>query len=484
MTTLGELVSGLVQIEPVHENIAISGISSDSRNIDAGSLFIALSGGNVDGSKFALKAQEQGAVGVLAANNAKLPDIDIPVLRVKKPRLVLSQMAARIFPRQPEIMVAVTGTAGKTSVAEFTRQIWSGCGRSAASIGTTGVNAPGKNDYGNLTTPDPVTLHRMLDELSADNVEAVALEASSHGLDQFRLSGVRLSAAGFTNLGRDHLDYHADIEEYFAAKMKLFTDLLKPGLPAVIFSDDPYSQRVIEIARNAGNKVLSVGRGGDFLTLKRVEHKRYSQIAEVLHHEKTYRINFPLAGDFQIANGLVAAGLAIATGTSVEDALAQLEHLEGASGRLELIGHNEFQAPVYVDYAHKPDALENVLKALRPFASNNLVVVFGCGGDRDHGKRAIMGEIASRLADKVIVTDDNPRSENPASIREMVLANAPNALEIGDRREAIASAISQLQEGDCLLIAGKGHEVGQIVGSEVLEFSDHAEARKVLGIKQ
>ncbi len=480
MIELGKLVNGLVHLTEAERQIQIDTISADSRTISSGCIFAALPGTRVDGAQFIPMAIANGASAILTGSSSEMGETPVPVICVEDPRLVLAKMAARLYPQQPETLVAVTGTAGKTSVAEFTRQIWQGCGRQAASIGTTGLIAPGINNYGNLTTPDPVTLHELLDELCKDGITHASMEASSHGLDQKRLHGVLLAAAGFTNLGRDHLDYHSDMGDYLGAKMRLFKELLPVGSPAVIFADDPFSDEVAGIAKMHGRDVLRVGRKGDFLSLKRVEHERYKQIAEIVHGEKVCRIKFPLAGDFQVSNALVAAGLAMATGEDFENVMEQLEMLKGAVGRLELIAHNKNGAPVYVDYAHKPDALENVLRSLRPFASRRLSLVFGCGGDRDPGKRPIMGEIGQRLADRVVITDDNPRNETPSNIRQAILAAAPSAIEISDRREAIAFAIEELAEGDCLVIAGKGHETGQIVGKEVLEFNDHEEVRKAL----
>jgi UDP-N-acetylmuramoyl-L-alanyl-D-glutamate--2,6-diaminopimelate ligase len=377
-------------------------------------------------------------------------------------------------------MVAVTGTAGKTSVAAFTRQIWEQAGFAAASIGTTGVVAPGRNEYGSLTTPDPVALHRLLKELADAGVTHASMEASSHGLDQRRLDGVKLAAGAFTNLGRDHMDYHPTVEDYHRAKLRLFDTLLPKGAPAVVFADDPWSEPTIKAAKAAGLKVLTVGRHGDFLTLKRVEHERHRQRAEIVADGVLHEVDLPLAGDFQIANALVSAGLAIATGTSAAKSLAALEKLKGAPGRLDLVGTTSAGAPVYVDYAHKPDALENVLTSVRPFTTGRVVVVFGCGGDRDRGKRPIMGEIATRLADIVIVTDDNPRTEVPETIRAAILAAAPGAIEIGDRRKAIHEAVEMLRAGDTLIVAGKGHEEGQTIGAETFPFSDHEEVRSAL----
>ncbi|HSO47509.1 MAG TPA: UDP-N-acetylmuramoyl-L-alanyl-D-glutamate--2,6-diaminopimelate ligase, partial [Rhizobiaceae bacterium] len=362
----------------------------------------------------------------------------------------------------------------------FLRQIWEAEGKAAASVGTTGVTAPGLEEYGSLTTPDPVELHRLFDRLAGDGVTHLSMEASSHGLDQHRLDGVRLSAAAFTNLGRDHMDYHPTVEHYFNAKMRLFTELLPEGGPAVIFADDEWSEAAIKAADRAGRRVLSVGRHGDFLALKRVEHERFRQSAEIQYADEIHRIEFPLAGDFQIANGLVAAGLAIATGSAPETALEALSHIKGAKGRLELVGATAQGSPVYVDYAHKPDAMAQVLKSLRPFTTGRLIIVFGCGGDRDPGKRPIMGEVAARLADIVIVTDDNPRSEKPETIRAAIMAGCPGAREIADRREAIHTAIAMLEAGDALVVAGKGHEEGQIVGEVTLAFSDHAVSREAL----
>ncbi|MCD2181768.1 UDP-N-acetylmuramoyl-L-alanyl-D-glutamate--2,6-diaminopimelate ligase [Rhizobium sp. GN54] len=457
----------------------IGGISADSRKVSPGDLFVALHGSKADGTVYAADAVSRGAAAIVTGRGAKV-EAAVPVLAVDDPRRFLALAAARYFGRQPETMVAVTGTAGKTSVASFTRQIWAHAGHAAAMIGTTGVTAPGREDYGSLTTPDPVSLHRLLAELADAGVTHAAMEASSHGLDQSRLDGVRLSAAAFTNLGRDHMDYHPTVEHYLAAKMRLFDTLLPKGAPAVIFSDDEWSKAAVEAATKAGLDVRTVGRKGDYLSLKRVEHFRHKQMAEVHVGDDIYEIHIPLAGDFQIANALVAAGLAMSTGVPAKDAMAALGHLVGASGRLELVGHTKAGALAYVDYAHKPDALENVLSSVRPFTSGRVIVVFGCGGDRDKGKRPIMGEIATRLADVVIVTDDNPRSEVPEVIRSEIMAAARGATEIGDRAEAIGAAVAMLSAGDTLIVAGKGHEEGQTIGSVTLPFSDHAELRKAL----
>lgn len=480
---LGKLAGGQHALGERFRDIEVTGITADSRKVEPGFLFAALPGTKTDGARFAADAVARGAVAVIAAEGVELPD-DVTrsaaVLRSPEPRTALALVAARFHPRQPQTMVAVTGTAGKTSVASFVRQIWEKEGRAAASIGTTGVTAPGRDDYSSLTTPDPVELHALLDELAGEGVTHASMEASSHGLDQHRLDGVRLAAAGFTNLGRDHMDYHPTVEHYFASKMRLFRDLLPKDAPAIVFADDEWSAKAIAAARDAGRKVLTVGRGGDFLCLKRVEHERFRQVAEIHHGDDIHLVEFPLAGDFQIANALVAAGLAIATGSDPARVMKALETIRGAKGRLELVGSTREGAPVYVDYAHKPEALAQVLKSLRPFTTGRLCVVFGCGGDRDAGKRPIMGEIAARLADVVVVTDDNPRSEKPEAIRAAILAACPGATEIGDRRAAIHQAVSQLREGDALVIAGKGHETGQIIGDTTLHFSDHETAIEAL----
>ncbi|WP_431319813.1 UDP-N-acetylmuramoyl-L-alanyl-D-glutamate--2,6-diaminopimelate ligase [Rhizobium sp. YTU87027] len=457
--------------------LAVSGVSSDSRKIEPGMVFVAVAGTKADGAGFIADAATRGAVVAVASHSI---DTSIPVLVVNDSRRFLSIAASHFYARQPETMVAVTGTAGKTSVASFTRQIWAYAGHPAAMIGTTGVVSPTRNEYGSLTTPDPVSLHKLLAELSDEGVTHASMEASSHGLDQGRLDGVRLAAAAFTNLGRDHMDYHPTVESYMAAKMRLFDTLLPKGAPAVIFADDAWSEQAVKAARDAGHDVRTVGRKGDYLTLKRVEHFRHKQVAEIHAGDEIFEVDIPLAGDFQVANALVAAGLAMSTGVPAKVAMAALEKLQGASGRLELVGHTRDGALAYVDYAHKPDALSNVLESVRPFTTGRVIVVFGCGGDRDRGKRPIMGEIACRLADVVIVTDDNPRSEEPASIRAEIMAAAGCATEVGDRAEAIRTAVAMLTSGDTLIVAGKGHEEGQTIGSVTLPFSDHAELRKAL----
>lgn len=461
-------------------DITFTGVTADSRDVKRGDIFVALPGVKVDGAQFAGAAIKAGAVAVICDGSAVFDAGDVAVLRVKDPRRALALIAAALKKLQPETIVAVTGTAGKTSVASFVRQIYAHAGKKAASIGTTGVVSPDLAIEGALTTPDPVQLHAILSDLAETGVTHAAMEASSHGLDQRRLDGVRLAAAAFTNLGRDHMDYHATIDEYLACKMRLFDTLMKPGQPAVIFADDVYSDAAIAAGHEAGLDVCTVGRKGDFIALKRVEHERHKQIVELVHAGATYRVELPLAGEFQVANAVVAAGLAISTGIAPRTAFAALEKLEGAPGRLELVGTSANGALVYVDYAHKPEALEQVLSSVRPFTTGRVLVVFGCGGDRDAGKRQIMGAIAARLADLVYVTDDNPRSEEPAGIRAAIMETAIGAIEIGDRREAIFTAVDELRTGDTLIIAGKGHETGQTANGKTVHFSDHEEVRAAL----
>ena len=478
MIKLGELLPDLALSNELAER-PVAGMSADSRLVRQGSVFFAMPGAKVDGSAYIAEALARGAAAVVAQQGAASALADAPVLFSPDVRAALAHAAARFYPGQPATIAAVTGTSGKTSVAAFVRQIWSKLGHRAASLGTLGIVAPSGARYGQLTTPDPVALHMALDELAGQNVTHLALEASSHGLDQKRLDGVRLAAGAFTNLSRDHLDYHASPEAYLAAKLRLFRALLKPGQPAVVDADSEVAPAVLAACRSRGLSVLATGRAGEGVRLLDLQRSPQGAVLAIEHAGRRYRATFPLAGDFMASNALVAAGLCIETGGEPAAVFAALETLEGAPGRLERVGERR-GAPIFVDYAHKPDALEKALAALRPLASGRLIVVFGCGGDRDPGKRPIMGEIAARAADLVIVTDDNPRSENPAAIRKAILAGAPDALEIGERGRAISEAIAMLKPGDVLAIAGKGHEQGQIVGTRVLPFSDHEAVRKAL----
>jgi UDP-N-acetylmuramoyl-L-alanyl-D-glutamate--2,6-diaminopimelate ligase len=455
----------------------IAGIASDSRKVRPGDAFFAIPGVKDDGLRHAGDALARGAAAIIAEREA--PVGGAPLVRVADARAALARAAARLFPRQPETIVAVTGTSGKTSVAAFVRQIWASLGREAASIGTIGVVSSSLTAYGALTTPDPILLHQTLDRLAEAGVTHLALEASSHGLDQKRLDGVRLAAGAFTNLSRDHMDYHATLEDYLAAKLRLFRELLPAGAPAVVDADSDIAPHVIDVAHARGLTVVSVGAKGETIRLAAMARDGLSSTLELEFGGRSRRITLPLPGDFQVANALVAAGLCIATHSEADAVFKALPSLYGAPGRLERIGETR-GAAVFVDYAHKPDALEKAIAALRPYVRGRVILVFGCGGDRDAGKRPIMGEIATRCANVVIVTDDNPRSENPAAIRAQILAAAPGALEIGDRAEAIRAAIAMLTEGDVLLIAGKGHEIGQIVGDRTLPFSDADQARAAL----
>jgi UDP-N-acetylmuramoyl-L-alanyl-D-glutamate--2,6-diaminopimelate ligase len=479
--TLRELFGDEATMDARTAGLAVAGLAVDSRAVNPGYLFFALAGAKTDGARFIDAAVAAGAVAV--AGEHAPADGRIPFIATPNPRRALALAAARFFSRQPATIAAVTGTSGKTSVAAFTRQIWQRLGHPSASIGTIGVVAPSRSVYGSLTTPDPIALHRELDQLAAEGVTHLALEASSHGLDQYRLDGVRVRAAGFTNLSRDHMDYHPTVQHYLDAKLRLFRDLVDPEGVAVISADHDCSDVVIEAAVARNLAVMRVGRRGDGvhigIRLAEAAIDGFAQKLTLEHAGQRRVLRLPLVGEFQIENALVSAGLVIGTGGDAEAVFAALEHLEGAKGRLELIGERN-GAPVFVDYAHKPDALAKALQALRPYTERRLVVVFGAGGDRDTGKRPLMGEIAVANADAVIVTDDNPRSEDPAVIRAAILAAANGAREIGDRAEAIHVAISDLQPGDALLIAGKGHETGQIVGDRVLPFSDHEAARAAL----
>lgn len=460
----------------------VTGLTADSRLVKPGFVFVAVAGTNADGSRFITDAIARGAIAIVVNEEAEIPaGLKVPVFLTAEPRRSLALMAARYSGAQPETVVAVTGTSGKTSVAEFTRQIFKSCGRQSASLGTIGVIKPAGAVYGSLTTPDPVTLHATLAELSREGVTHLAMEASSHGLDQFRLDGVRLSAAAFTNLGRDHLDYHPTVHHYFEAKMRLFSELLKEGQPAVINTDGQDADDVIVTARARGLNVLTVGTRGRTLKLLSVERDGFAQRLSLQHGGRTYSVLLPLVGAYQVENALVAAGLAIAVGEDAGQALEGIAQLSGVKGRLEIIGEHNGGLAV-VDYAHKPEALIAALDACRPFVSGKLICVFGCGGDRDRGKRPVMGGIATDKADVVIITDDNPRTETAASIRSEILQGAPGALEIGDRREAIEAAVGLMGPGDVVLVAGKGHETGQIVGNTVLPFSDHDVLRTALGL--
>ncbi len=469
-------LTGAVQVAGPTD-VEISHLTADSRKVKPGAMFAALPGSAADGTAFVAKALAAGARAVLVGATAEVScAADAVVLKADDPRAALARMAANFFPNQPRTIAAITGTNGKTSVAEFTRQIFAACGRKAASLGTLGIVTGDGEAYGALTTPDPITLHETLDRLAREGITHVALEASSHGLDQRRLDGVRLAAGGFNNLGRDHLDYHTTLAAYLDAKLLLFSRLLKTGQPAIINVDgDSVSGgagKAVACAKVHDLSISTVGVTGKYLTLVSAERVGFEQNLVVRHDGRNHTVRLPLIGAYQASNALVAAAFAIACGEQPEHAICAIGTLKGVKGRLDIVGHHNGGIAI-VDYAHKPEALEAALDALRPFASGKLICVFGCGGNRDTGKRPIMGEIATRKADVVIVTDDNPRKEMPSAIRTEVLAGANGAREIGDRAEAIRAGVTMLGQGDVLLVAGKGHEPGQIVGDVTLPFSDH-----------
>lgn len=471
--TLGELFGLAAKLPEGLSRMPISGLAADSREVKPGYLFAALPGVNTDGVQFIPDALARGATAILVPQGAKPDAGTAAVIEDQDPRRRLALIAARFYGEQPQTVAAVTGTNGKTSVASFLRQLWAGEGFAAASLGTVGVVTPSGTQTLKHTTPDPVELHAILAALAKDGVTHLALEASSHGLQQRRVDGIEFAAGAFTNISRDHLDYHTSFDDYFAQKLRLFAELLPRGASVVVDVDSDAGLHVAETARARGLDLISVGRVGESLRLAAAEIDGFGQILVIEHDGKQYKVRLPLVGAFQASNALVAAGLAMATGADAATILPMLESLKGARGRLDLAGSAQGGAPIFIDYAHTPDALAKVLDALRPYVQHRLVVVFGCGGDRDKGKRPEMGKVAVAKADLAIVTDDNPRSEDPAAIRAEILAEAPGAVEIGERARAIAEAISGLHAGDVLLVAGKGHETGQTVGKTVIPFSDH-----------
>jgi len=460
-------------------DLQVGGINADSRAVAAGDAFFALPGTKSHGNEFAAGAIARGAT-VIVTDRQLEADPGVPVVVVADVRAAYALAAARQFAPQPTVSVAVTGTNGKTSVASFVRQIWEASGFRSASLGTLGVETAAGLRAGSLTTPDPLMLHRDLGALKAEGIDHVAMEASSHGLDQRRLDGLRFQAVGFTNLTRDHLDYHHSMAAYADAKLRLFRELAADGAAAVVNTDDPESQQFVFAALDRGLRLLTVGHEGAFFEIGGIVNEGFGQRVRGKLVGEPAEFHLPLTGAFQVSNALVALGLATATGAPQAVALKKLESLKGARGRLELAGQRDGSA-VFIDYAHTPDALKNALESLRPYAAGKLTVVFGCGGDRDKGKRPLMGTVAQELADRVIVTDDNPRTEGAATIRSEILAAVPNAEEIGDRKHAIEAAIATMGSRDVVLIAGKGHEDYQIVGTTKHHFSDHevvAEALK------
>ena len=459
----------------------VTGFAIDHRKIAPGNVFGAFEGAMVNGEDFIEAAIAGGAVAIVARPEAAVSGA--LHLADDAPRKAFAQLASQFYRPTPSTVVAVTGTNGKTSTVEMTRQIWRMCGERAASIGTLGVTTPDESVSTGLTTPDIVTFLSNMTGLSREGVTHVAYEASSHGLSQYRNEGLPVHAGAFTNLSRDHLDYHSDMEDYFAAKMRLFTEVVDDGGTAVIWADDEWSQRTIAIAEERGLKIFSVGESGKGISLIARTPSPLGQELKIVHGGKAYAIRLPLIGAYQVANALTAAGLALATGTDAALVFDAVARLQPVRGRLERAVISSAGAPVYIDYAHTPDALAAAIAALRPHVSGRLITVFGAGGDRDTGKRAPMGEAAAQGSDLVIVTDDNPRGEDPALIRDAVMAGAgPNARNIGGRRDAIAAAIAEAGQSDIVLVAGKGHEQGQIVGSgddiRVLPFDDVTVARE------
>lgn len=472
------------------EDRHITGIASDSREVKEGFLFIAVTGTKKNGQDFIPDALKRGAAAVLSqtgTDKKNVPD-SVTLVTVEDVRLALSKIASRFYPHQPSVIAAVTGTSGKTSTVQFTRELWEQSGHKAASIGTLGLITQDIKRYGSLTTPDPITLHQTIDETALMGVTHLCMEASSHGIELGRLDHVDVSVAAFTNLSRDHLDYHETMENYLAAKLRLFTTLLKENGTAVLNADIPEYQKIKDVCAARNLKVLSFGKEADG-NIKLLDHKPEGQ-GQRLWIElfgKPYDVLLPLIGSFQAANSLCALAIAIASGQDPEKTVVALSKLSGVSGRLELIGTTPSGGSVFVDYAHKPAALEHVLKAMRPHVAENtgarLHVIFGCGGNRDKGKRPLMGKISEDLADRIIVTDDNPRQEQADVIRQEILAGCkkgPNLREIGNRAEAIRKGINDLAAHDVLVIAGKGHEEGQLVGDKVLPFNDATVARTVL----
>jgi UDP-N-acetylmuramoyl-L-alanyl-D-glutamate--2,6-diaminopimelate ligase len=468
---------------PAGGEAQVTGFAIDHRKVAPGTIFGAFQGAAVNGEDFISAAIKAGAIAVVARPEARVEGAIH--IADSHPRRTFARLAAQFFTPVPETIVAVTGTNGKTSTVEMTRQLWRMAGHRAASIGTLGVTTPDESVSTGLTTPDIVTFFANMAGLAREGVTHVAYEASSHGLSQFRNEGLRVRAGAFTNLSRDHLDYHKDMADYFAAKMRLFSEVVEDGGTAVIWADDEWSAQATEQARTRGLRLFTVGEKGEGIRLLARTPGQLGQMLEIEHEGQRYKVNLPLIGAYQAANVLVSAGLVIATGGEARSTFDALARLQPVRGRLERAAITRAGAPVYVDYAHTPDALEAAIAALRPHVSGRLIVVFGAGGDRDQGKRPEMGRVAVEQADLVIVTDDNPRGEDPAEIRRMVLVGAVGVREIGDRREAISAAVATAAKDDIVLVAGKGHEQGQIIGRgeamRVLPFDDVTVARECAG---
>ncbi|MBL4603588.1 MAG: UDP-N-acetylmuramoyl-L-alanyl-D-glutamate--2,6-diaminopimelate ligase [Emcibacteraceae bacterium] len=473
---LSELLDNDTQISDVE----ICGITADSRNVKPGFIFVALPGLTFNGADFIEDAIKAGAAAILSIPQAKTDNDEVVWILDEYPGRVFPHIVSRFFSSQPKNIAAVTGTNGKTSVAFFTQQIWKHLGIKAASVGTLGIQSDGYEKYTGLTTPDPVVIHKALSELCDRGVDHVVFEASSHGLDQRRLDGLNISAAAFTNLTHDHLDYHHTEQEYFNAKKRLFSEVLKPSKTAVLNIDSPLVRDVQKICEAKGHKIITVGHEDGDIRLLSQRTSSTGQEITVSYQKEIYDISLPLVGHFQAVNALMAVGLVIGCGGDAHKAFMALSYLRPVRGRMEQAGRHPSGARVYVDYAHTPDALETVLRALKPHVKAKLRVVFGCGGDRDKTKRKMMGEIAGKLADKIYVTDDNPRSEIPQDIRNEILKGCPDAVDAGDRAAAIDLAVSEMGQGDILLVAGKGHEQGQTIGDNIFDFDDVSVVRMAI----
>jgi UDP-N-acetylmuramoyl-L-alanyl-D-glutamate--2,6-diaminopimelate ligase len=476
-------------MDDAFSRIEITGVTCDSRRVEPGFVFAAFPGSATDGRRFIDDAVARGASAIIVPmDNSDLPSLDIPVVRDLDPRHRYAKLAAAFYGAQPANIAAVTGTNGKTSVAWFARQLINAAGLPAASAGTLGISGTSADGTslvdisGSLTTPDPADLHRDLKTVSGAGIDHLVIEASSHGLDQRRLDGLRVRACAFTNLTRDHLDYHKTEDAYLMAKLRLFDTLTISGGKAVVNIDARYSEAFVSAAQRRGLEAITVGASpaAAFRIIEASPQPAGIDLVVDLGQQR-HTMTVPLIGAFQASNALVALALVSALGIDAERAIGGLRHLQAAPGRMQLCGHHPNGGTVYVDYAHTPDALETVLKAVRPHARGAVHVLFGCGGDRDPGKRPEMGRAAAAYADNVIITDDNPRSEDAALIRKAALAGAPDAIEIGDRHEAIRVAVQALGDGDVLVVAGKGHERGQIVGREILPFDDASEVLAALG---
>ena len=466
----------LRDIADVDSDSEVTGFAIDHRKVVDGSVFGAFKGAVFNGEDFIGDAVDRGAVAVVARPEATADRV--PLLSDPAPRKLFAELAAKFYAPYPETVVAVPGTNGKTSTVEMTRQIWRMSGHRSASIGTLGVTTSDDQVKTGLTTPDIVTFLHNVAGLERMGMTHLAYEASSHGLDQHRAEGVPLAAAAFTNFSRDHLDYHETMDAYFEAKMRLFEELLEPGRPSVIWADDAKSGEVIERSKRRGHQVMTVGRNGETIRLIEQTPTLLGQALKLEHEGKPYRLALPLIGAYQASNVLTAAGLVLATGGNWDETFSAMQRVAPVRGRLERAVISRAGVPVYIDYAHTPDALEAAIAALRPHVEGRLITVFGAGGDRDQGKRPELGKVATRMSDVVIVTDDNPRSEDPAHIRSAIMAGAPGASEVPGRREAIAEAIRIARDGDIVLVAGKGHETGQIIGDKVLPFDDALVARE------